>query len=87
MIEVIAFAGQPVAVFGLGRSGISAAKALAAGGAEVWAWDDSEAQRNKAAAAGVPLVDLYGCDWSELSSLVLSPGVPLTHPQPHAVVT
>ena len=87
MIEVFAFAGQPVAVFGLARSGISAAKALAAGGAEVWAWDDSEESREKAAAAGVPLVDLYGCDWSELSTLVLSPGVPLTHPQPHAVVT
>ena len=87
MIEVFPFAGQPVAVFGLARSGISAAKALAAGGAEVWAWDDSEDQRSRAAAAGVALVDLYACDWSALSSLVLSPGVPLTHPRPHAVVT
>ena len=87
MIEVFPFAGQPVAVFGLGRSGISAAKALAAADAEVWAWDDSEDQRIAAAAAGVPLVDLYNCDWSELSTLVLSPGVPLTHPQPHAVVS
>ncbi len=86
MIEVLPFAGQPVAVFGLGRSGVSAAKALAAAGADVRAWDDSEAQRAKAAAAGVPLIDLYACDWSGLSTLVLSPGVPLTHPQPHAVV-
>ena len=86
MIEVFPFAGQPVAVFGLGRSGVSAAKALAAGGAEVWAWDDSEDQRAKAAAAGASLVDLYACDWSELSTLVLSPGVPLTHPAPHPVV-
>ena len=87
MIEVFPFADQPVAVFGLGRSGVSAAKALAAAGAEVWAWDDSEDQRAKAAAAGVPLVDLNGCDWSELSTLVLSPGVPLTHPRPHPVVS
>ena len=87
MIEVFPFAGLPVAVFGLGRSGLAAARALAAGGAEVWAWDDSEDQRAWAAAAGVPLVDLYGCNWSELTSLVLSPGVPLTHPAPHAVVT
>ncbi len=86
MIEVFPFAGQPVAVFGLGRSGVSAAKALAAGGAEVWAWDDSEDQRAKASAGGAPLVDLYACDWSELSTLVLSPGVPLTHPAPHPVV-
>ena len=87
MIEVFPFAGLPVAVFGLGRSGLSAARALAAGGAEVWAWDDCAGSRDRAAAAGVTLVDLYGCDWSALMSLVLSPGVPLDHPEPHAVVT
>ncbi len=86
MIEPFPFAGLPVAVFGLGRSGLSAARALAAAEAEVWAWDDDEAQRNKAAEAGVPLVDLYDCDWRELTSLVLSPGVPLTHPEPHPMV-
>ena len=86
MIEVFPFAGLPVAVFGLGRSGLAAAKALAKGGAEVWAWDDSEDARARAEAAGVPLVDLYDCDWRELTSLVLSPGVPLTHPEPHPVV-
>ena len=87
MIEVFPFAGLPVAVFGLGRSGLSAARALAAGDAEVWAWDDSADSRAQAADAGVPLVDLYTCDWSALTSLVLSPGVPLDHPEPHAVVT
>ncbi len=86
MIEPRSFAGLPVAVFGLGRSGSSAARALAAAGAEVWAWDDDEAQRAKAAQAGVPLVDLYECDWPALTTLVLSPGVPLTHPKPHPVV-
>ena len=86
MIEVFPFAGLPVAVFGLGRSGLAAAKALAKGDAEVWAWDDSEDARARAEAAGVPLVNLYDCDWRELTSLVLSPGVPLTHPEPHPVV-
>lgn len=86
MIEVFPFAGLPVAVFGLGKSGIAAAKALAQGGAEVWAWDDSEDARARARAAGVPLVDLYICNWRELTSLVLSPGVPLHHPAPHRVV-
>jgi UDP-N-acetylmuramoylalanine--D-glutamate ligase len=86
MIEVYPFAGLPVAVFGLGRSGIAAAKALARGGAEVWAWDDSEDARARARAEGVPLVDLYICNWRELTSLVLSPGVPLHHPAPHRVV-
>ncbi len=86
MISVFPFAGSPVAVFGLGRSGLAAAKALAKGDAEVWAWDDSDDARAKAEAAGVSLVDLYNCDWRELTSLVLSPGVPLTHPEPHPVV-
>jgi UDP-N-acetylmuramoylalanine--D-glutamate ligase len=87
MIEVFPFAGLPVAVFGLGRSGIAAAKALVAGGAEVWAWDDSEDARARARAEGVPLVDLYLCNWRELTTLVLSPGVPLHHPAPHQVVS
>ncbi len=86
MIEPFPFAGLPVAVFGLGRSGLAAARALAAAGAEVRAWDDDESQRAKAGGEGVPLVDLYNCDWSELTTLVLSPGVPLTHPEPHPIV-
>ena len=86
MIEVFPFAGLPVAVFGLGSSGIAAAQALKLGGAEVWAWDDNEDARARARAAGVPLVDLYLCNWRELTSLVLSPGVALHHPAPHRVV-
>lgn len=86
MIEVFPFAGLPVAVFGLGKSGIAAARALMAGGAEVWGWDDGEDARQRARAAGVPLVDLYLCNWRELTSLVLSPGVPLHHPKPHRIV-
>ena len=86
MIEVFPFAGLPVAVFGLGKSGIAAAKALSLGGAEVWAWDDSEDARARARAEGVSLVDLYLCNWRELTSLVLSPGVALHHPAPHRVV-
>ena len=88
MIEPFPFAGLPIAVFGLGRSGLSAAHALGAAGAEVWAWDDDEGQRARAGEAGVPLVDLYERDWvaGEVTSLVLSPGVPLDHPEPHRVV-
>ena len=53
MIPVTTFPGRDVAVFGLGLSGIAAAHALAAGGARVLAWDDTEASRDKAAAQGV----------------------------------
>ncbi len=86
MTPVTVFKGKRAAVFGLGGSGLAAAKALLAGGAEIAAWDDGEGARAKAAAAGLPLVDLHGIDWRGVDSLVLSPGVPLTHPQPHWTV-
>ena len=86
MINVFPFASYPVAVFGLGRSGLSAAEALVESEADVCAWDDDEQARMSAAEAGVPLVDLYKCDWREHTTLVLSPGIPLHHPEPHAIV-
>ncbi len=85
MIDVTAFKDQTVAVMGLGKSGLSAARALASGGANVWAWDDGEARRNEAANNGVSLADLYQADWSKVETLVLSPGIPHTYPEPHAI--
>ena len=86
MIPVTTFAGRRVAVFGLGASGNATALALLAGGAEVAAWDDNAGGRDGAARAGVPLVDLADADWSGFAALVLAPGVPLTHPEPHWTV-
>jgi len=86
MIDVFPYNGLPIAVFGLGRSGLSAARALVASGADVWAWDDTDSARERAAEQGIPLVDLYRCDWTELTTLLLSPGIPHTHPAPHPVV-
>ncbi|RJF86554.1 UDP-N-acetylmuramoyl-L-alanine--D-glutamate ligase [Oleomonas cavernae] len=86
MIVADSFRNQRVAVFGLARTGLSAAKALLAGGATVVAWDDKAASRDAAAAEGVPLGDLRTADWSGIAALVLAPGVPLTHPVPHDVV-
>ena len=74
------------AVFGLARSGIATAKALRDSGATVACWDDGEASRTTAARQGLPLVDLTTADWSAFQSLVLAPGVPLTHPVPHWTV-
>src|SRR5580700_11357625 len=54
-----------------------------AGGAEVIAADDNAESVKKAAAAGIPIADLRGIDWTKLAALVLAPGVPLTHPKPH----
>jgi UDP-N-acetylmuramoylalanine--D-glutamate ligase len=86
MIRASTFGGKRVAVFGLGGSGIASAHALQDGGAEVAAWDDSEAGRAAAEKAGIPLVDLSQADRSKFTSLVLAPGVPLTHPESHWVV-
>src|SRR6478672_1677677 len=83
MIPLTIFAGRDVAVFGLGMSGIAASCALAAGGARVLAWDDTQAARDKAAAQGVSLHDLASADWSKIAALVLAPGIPLTHPERH----
>src|SRR5436305_2528902 len=85
MITVSGFAGRRVAVLGLARSGIAAARALAAGGAEVLAWDDKAAARN-AVAGDIPLADLAAADWRDIAALVLSPGIPHSFPEPHPVV-
>ena len=73
-------------MFGLGGSGLATVQSLLAGGAEIAAWDDIGQSRDTAAAAGVPLVDLRQADWSTFASLILAPGVPLTHPEPHWTV-
>lgn len=86
MIPLTTCKDQKIAVFGLGRSGIVTCEALRAGGAEIAAWDDTAAARDEAAAAGIPIVDLRDQAWSEFASLVLAPGVPLTHPAPHWTV-
>jgi UDP-N-acetylmuramoylalanine--D-glutamate ligase len=86
MIPARTFEGQRVAVFGLARSGLAAARSLKAGGAEVAAWDEAKPAREAAAAEGFTLVDLASADWSGFAALVLSPGVPLTHPEPHWTV-
>ncbi len=86
MIAVSTFAGRAVAIFGLGRSGLSAARALKAGDSEVYAWDDREALREAAKDAGVKLVEWTQWPWDRLGAVILSPGVPLTHPKPHDVV-
>lgn len=83
MIPVPGFEGRRVAVFGLGRSGITAARALKAGGALPILWDDGVSGRMQAEAEGFVVEDLTTADWSDFAALVLSPGAPLTHPRPH----
>ncbi len=71
-----------MAVLGMARSGLAAAAALTAGGADVACWDDGAKGRAAAEAAGLALVDLNTAELGQFSAVVLSPGVPLTHPEP-----
>ena len=86
MIPVTCFAGRKVAVFGLGKSGLAAVDALLAGGAQVIAWDDNEAARAPLEERAAEAFDLRFIDFVALDALVLAPGVPLTHPEPHWTV-
>jgi UDP-N-acetylmuramoylalanine--D-glutamate ligase len=86
MITARGFEGRTIAVFGLGASGLASARSLAAGGADVVAWDDAEPGRAAALEAGFEVADLQQADFDRFSALVLAPGVPLTHPEPHWTV-
>ncbi|HMQ57356.1 MAG TPA: UDP-N-acetylmuramoyl-L-alanine--D-glutamate ligase [Rhizobiaceae bacterium] len=83
MIAARTFSGTRVALFGLGGSGLATARALVAGGADAICFDDNPASVEKARAEGIATADLRTIDWSGVATLVLSPGVPLTHPNPH----
>jgi UDP-N-acetylmuramoylalanine--D-glutamate ligase len=83
MIPVTSFAGRTVAVFGLGGSGLASCHALKAGGAEVVAGDDGADRLAEAEKAGFRTADLRKVPWTNFAALVLTPGVPLTHPAPH----
>ncbi len=83
MIPITSFAGKTVAVFGLGGSGLASCHALKAGGAEVIAGDDGADRLAEAAKAGFTTANLRTVSWANFAALVLTPGVPLTHPAPH----
>ena len=86
MIPITAYRDKSVAVFGLGRTGLSAARALVTGGARVLVWDDDPNRRLAAVNLGAEAAAPSDDGWKGIAALVLSPGVPLTYPQPHMVV-
>ena len=85
MIRLPAFRDGRIAVLGLARSGLAAAEALRQSGAHVLAWDDNEAARAAAAAKGIVVTDPGSEAAGDWTALVMSPGIPLTHPAPHPV--
>ncbi|MBW4707829.1 UDP-N-acetylmuramoyl-L-alanine--D-glutamate ligase [Roseobacter sp. YSTF-M11] len=87
MIAVQGLAGARVAVLGLGRSGLSAARALAEGGAVPLCWDDTPSARERAEAEGFqcqPFRDAR--DFDGIARLIVSPGIPHLYPAPNPVV-
>ena len=85
MIPVRGYDGHRVAVLGLGRSGLAAALALRAGGAEVVCWDDRDT--SAAQAEGFAVADLNrDAAWEGVVALIVSPGIPHLYPEPHPVV-
>jgi UDP-N-acetylmuramoylalanine--D-glutamate ligase len=85
MIRIPGYEHKRIAVMGLGVAGLPTVRALMASGAKVMAWDDGADSRDKAAAEGIPIVDLMAADWAGVDTLVLSPGIPHTFPKPHPI--
>ncbi len=86
MIVSPLFQNRKYAVLGLGKSGVAAAEALKASGSDVTVWDDNATARADAERKGFVLSDPANMDVTALTALVLSPGVPFTHPAPHPAV-
>ncbi|MBY6004570.1 UDP-N-acetylmuramoyl-L-alanine--D-glutamate ligase [Salipiger bermudensis] len=87
MIPVTGFEGQTVAVLGLGRSGLSAARALREGGARALCWDDNPAARDAAEAEGFETRELARAGgFDGVAWLVVSPGIPHLYPAPNPVI-
>jgi UDP-N-acetylmuramoylalanine--D-glutamate ligase len=86
MIPVQGMSGQTVMVLGMGRSGLVAAKALQAGGADVRCWDDDHAARARAKKAGLDCLDPLKNGLNDVSLMVTSPGIPHMYPKPHPAI-
>ena len=73
-------------VFGLGVSGMATCEALSASGAVVYSWDENKAACEKTSGTEFRAEHPKNWPWKDLSAVIVSPGVPLTHPKPHPVV-
>ena len=74
-------------ILGLGRSGLSAAAALNAGGANVLCLDDNINNLKIAEDLGFTCTVADKINWNEIDVLLVSPGVPHHYPKPHNVVS
>jgi UDP-N-acetylmuramoylalanine--D-glutamate ligase len=86
MILVPDMKKKNVGVFGLGLSGIATCESLVASGASVYSFDEKADAREKTMDTEYRAEHPKNWPWGELESVVVSPGVPLTHPKPHPIV-
>ena len=77
MIVAHSFAKQTVGVFGLAGSGV---RALAAGGASVFTWDDDADSRVAVQRDGAVVMPFGEWPWARIKALVLRADVARTHP-------
>ncbi len=78
---------KTVAILGLSRSGMATASALAAGGVRVFAHDDNITPTMLPILPdNVIIAPPSDWPWNELSTMVISPGIPHHYPAPHAAV-
>ena len=86
MIVIPGMKKKSVGVFGLGVSGIATCEALVASGASVYSFDENAAACERTKGTEYRAEHPKDWPWAELEAVIVSPGVPLTHPKPHPVV-
>lgn len=90
MITLRNYQDKKLGVMGLGKAGISTVLTLVASGADVYVWDDKELSREQFrkehTSSKTHFIEPKSWPWNDLNALVLGPGVPLTHPEPHYTV-
>ena len=79
MIIPYSMQDKSVAILGLGRSGLSAAKSLTKAGAKISAYDDHK----KPNLPEKTFSHYKDWNWDEINALVISPGIPHAFPKPH----
>lgn len=85
MIEYSHFpAEKPYYVVGLARTGLSVVRALRSAGQVVYAYDDEESHCLQAKALGAVIQKPADMTWTEVQSIILSPGIPGSGPKAHS---
>ena len=86
MIIAQGYKGKTVAVLGLARAGLATVRALLAGGARVFAWDDNASARDAGADMGAEIMDIKNAPWVDIATLFVSPGIAHLYPKPHPII-